>query len=114
MAAELPAQVEPADESVRVSYPWDEAAAAVTALNAAAATLSSQLSARPGMDGTLEDWEGRYRTDFDVANWRITTTAGGLAEEIPMFIARIVGSAEAANQMQRNLNAQAETAAAPN
>jgi hypothetical protein len=114
MAEELPARVEPADESVRVSYPWNEAAAALTALNVAAATLRSQLSARPGMDETLEDWEGSYRVDFDVANFRITAAAGGLADEITLFVGRIVGSAENANQLQRNLNAQATSSATRN
>jgi uncharacterized protein YukE len=113
MASEMPARVEAVAGAVVVDFPWESATAAVAALDRAAATLDSQLAARPGMVGTLDDWVGTYRDEFDDALGRITSTASGLKETLATLASSIVAGGENANQAQREYNHRAELAAHP-
>ncbi|HYZ99420.1 MAG TPA: hypothetical protein VE575_11755 [Acidimicrobiales bacterium] len=108
MAAEMPARVAAVDGAVVVDFPWTAAASAVAALNAASSTLGSQLDARAGMLGTLEDWEGTYRREFNGTHGRLTSTASGLKESLATLASSIVTGAENANQQQRVNNTLAE------
>jgi uncharacterized protein YukE len=108
MAAEMPARVQPVERAVVVDYPWDAATSAVAALNAAASTLDSQLGTRAGMAGTLSDWVGTFRTDFDEAYQRITSTGVGLKDRLTTLASQIVSGAEDANEEQRQNNTRAE------
>jgi hypothetical protein len=105
MAAEMPAKVEPVGGADVVDFPWTAARTAVSALNAAASTLDSQLDARVTMAPTIGDWTGTYRTEFDAANTRITTAAVGLKETVTRMASWIVAGAEAANDQQAANNA---------
>jgi uncharacterized protein YukE len=111
MAAEMPARVHAVENAVVVNYPWDAATSAVAALNAAASTLDSQLGARPGMVGTLSEWVGTFRTDFDEAYQRISSTGTGLKDRLSTLASQIVSGAEDANEEQRQNNTRAETPA---
>jgi uncharacterized protein YukE len=104
MAAEMPAKVEAVAGATVADFPWAAAAAAVTALNAAASTLGTQLETRASMLPTLVDWEGTYRDEFDGANARITSTASGLKETLASVASSIVSGAELANQAQQGYN----------
>ena len=111
MAAEMPARVEAVAGATVADFPWADAAAAVTALNAAASTLGTQLDARSTMLPTIVDWEGAYRHEFDGAYARITGTASGLKETLATqaYLAASVNDfrrwqAEGANQAQRSYN----------
>jgi uncharacterized protein YukE len=108
MAAEMPVRVEPVENAVVVGFPWGAATSAVAALNAASATLDSQLGTRAGMVGTLGDWVGTFRTDFDEAYQRITSTGTGLKERLATLASQIVSGAEDANEEQRQNNYRAE------
>lgn len=108
MAAEMPARVEAVENAVVVEFPWGPATSAVAALNAASATLDSQLGARATMAGTLADWVGTFRTDFDEASQRISSTGSGLKERLASLASAIVGGAEDANEEQRQNNYRAE------
>lgn len=108
MAAEMPARVEAVDGAAVVDFPWEAAGSAVEAYNAASSTLESQLGARPDMVGTLDDWLGTFRDDFDDTYARLTTVAGGLKERFTSLASLIVGGAEDANAEQRQNNQQAE------
>jgi uncharacterized protein YukE len=110
MAAEMPARVQPVENAVVVNYPWDAATSAVAALNAAASTLDSQLGTRAGMVGTLTDWIGTFRTDFDEAYQRISSTGTGLKDRLNTLASQIVSGAEDANEEQRQNNTRAEQA----
>jgi hypothetical protein len=105
MAAEMPAKVEPVDGADVVDFPWGAARTAVSALNAAASTLDSQLDARVTMAPTIVDWAGTYRTEFDAAHTRITTAAVGLKETVTRMAFWIASGAEAANDQQTANNA---------
>ena len=105
MAAEMPAKVEPVAGAEVVDFPWGAARTAVSALNAAASTLDSQLEARVAMHPTIADWTGAYRTSFDAAHSRITESASGLKETVTRMAFWIVGGAEAANHQQTTHNA---------
>jgi uncharacterized protein YukE len=107
MAAEMPAKVEPVDGADTVDFPWSAATAAVSALNSAASTLGSQLDARAEMTPTITDWTGAFRTEFDTAYTRITTTASGLKERLTRMAFWIVSGADAANDQQRTNNTAA-------
>jgi uncharacterized protein YukE len=108
MAAEMPARVEAVENAVVVNYPWAAATSAVAALNAASSTLGEQLGTRAGMGGTLSDWVGTFRTDFDEAYQRITSTGSGLKERLSTLASQIVSGAEDANEEQRQNNYRAE------
>lgn len=108
MALELPARVEAVEGALVVEFPWAAAATAVAALDAASSTLESQLGARPGMIGTLDDWVGTYRDEFDEAHQRITSTASGLKGTLATLASSIVTGAENANQEQRQNNLRVE------
>lgn len=114
MAAQMPARVEAVENAIVVDFPWGAATSAVAALNAASAELDSQLGARAGMVGTLAEWQGAFRTEFDEAYHRISSTAGGVKESLASLASSIVGGAEDANEEQRQNNARAEQAAAEN
>ena len=105
MAAEMPAKVEPVAGADVVDFPWAAARTAVSTLNAAASTLDSQLESRATMHPTISDWTGAYRTEFDTAHDRITTSAGGLKETLTRMAYWTVGGAEAANHQQGTNNA---------
>jgi uncharacterized protein YukE len=113
MAAEMPARVEAVENAVVVNYPWDAATRAVAALNAAASTLDSQLGTRAGMVGTLSDWVGTFRTDFDEGYQRISSTGSGLKDRLTTLASQIVSGAEDANEEQRQNNTRAENASVP-
>lgn len=104
MAAEMPARVEAVAGATVADFPWAAAAAAVTALNAAASTLGTQLESRSTMLPTIVDWMGTYRDEFDRAYGRITGTAAGLKETLTTLASSIVSGAEGANQAQRRYN----------
>lgn len=108
MAAEMPARVEAVENAVVVDFPWGAATNAVAAVNAASSTLDSQLGTRADMVGTLGEWEGSFRIDFDEAYQRITSTASGLKERLTSLASSIVGGAEDANDEQRQNNDRAE------
>ena len=108
MAAEMPVPVEPVEGATVVEFPWRAAADAVDVITTATSELDHQLGARPGMLATLDDWTGSYRTDFDVADWRLTTTAMGLKDELVRLASSVVSEAEEANQQQRNNNTIAD------
>jgi uncharacterized protein YukE len=108
MAAEMPARVQPVEGAVDVNYPWDAATRAVAALNAASSTLDGQLGSRAGMVGTLSDWVGTFRTDFDEGYQRISSTGSGLKDRLTTLASQIVSGAEDANEAQRQYNSQAE------
>jgi uncharacterized protein YukE len=108
MAAEMPARVQPVDNAVVVNFPWAKATSAVAALHAAASTLDGQLGTRAGMAGTLSEWVGTFRTDFDEAYQRITSTGSGLKERLSTLASQIVSGAEDANEEQRQNNSRAE------
>lgn len=104
MAAELPARVEAVDGATVVDFPWEAASNAIDALEVASSTLDSQLGTRADMVGTLDDWEGSFRDEFNDAHDGITSTASGLKEELTSVASRIVGGAESANEAQRQNN----------
>ena len=100
----MPAKVEAVAGATVVDFPWAAAAAAVTALNAAASTLGTQLDSRATMLPTIADWEGTYRAEFDGAYGRIAATASGLRETLTTLASSIVSGADDANQAQRRHN----------
>lgn len=111
MAAEMPAKVEPVAGAAAVDFPWSDATTAVAALNEAATTLGTQLDARVTLAPSIVDWVGAFRTEFDGADSRLTTTASGLRESLANVASWIVGGAESANSEQRRRNTEAEAAA---
>lgn len=108
MASEMPARVDAIDGAVVVDFPWEAATSAMAELDAASATLDSQLGTRADMAGTLDAWLGTYRDEFDDADGRMTSTASGLRESLATLASSIVGGAEDANEQQRAANWQAE------
>jgi hypothetical protein len=113
MAAEMPARVEPVDGAERVDFPWDAAEEAIAALERVSSTLGEQLATRHEMGGTLSNWTGGYRWEFDRKHGPTTATAGALPEQARRHAAAIVSGAEAANQEQRVKNAMAENTLLP-
>lgn len=109
MAAEMPAKVEPVDGADVVDFPWAAARTAVSALNAAASALDSQLDARVTMAPTIVDWTGTYRIEFDAAYTRIATAAVGLKETVTRMAFWVVSGADAANDQQTVNNADVTT-----
>jgi uncharacterized protein YukE len=107
MAAEMPAKVESVDGADAVDFPWSAAATAIGALNAASSTLGSQLEARATMTPRIVDWTGAFRSEFDGAHARVTSTASGLKETLTRMAFWIVSGAEAANDQQRTNNTNA-------
>jgi uncharacterized protein YukE len=104
MAAEMPAKVEAVAGAAVADFPWAAAVSAVSALNAAATILGTQLDSRATMLPTLSNWVGAYRDEFDSAYGRITSTASGLKETLATLASSIVSGAEAANLAQRSYN----------
>lgn len=104
MAVEMPDQVVAAVGATAVEFPWATASAAVEALDRAVAALTSQARARARMEGTLGDWQGRFRGDFDDGYGDIVAAAATLADELASRAGSIVDGANAANdeQMRRN------------
>jgi hypothetical protein len=75
--------------------------------------LDSQLGTRAGMVGTLSDWVGTFRTDFDEGYQRISSTGSGLKDRLTTLASQIVSGAEDANEEQRQNNTRAENASVP-
>jgi len=105
--AELPAPVEPAQNAVPVAFPWEQARAAVTALNSAKSLLDGQLDRRAAMRGFISDWEGAYRDEFDGKYWRLMSGGSGLVQTLATRASSIVTGAEEANARQRSNNDRA-------
>lgn len=109
MAVDLPDQVVAAGGAPAVEFPWAAAAAAVDALNRAAAALTSRIEAQARMVGTLGEWRGRFRDDFDDGHGDVVAAATALAAEMASRAAGIAEAAGAANdeQVRRNRDATA-------
>jgi hypothetical protein len=114
MAAEMPAQVEPAGSAQPVEFPWGSAEEAVSALNRVAATLGDQLTIRHQMEGSLSDWKGDYRWyEFNPKYGELTRRATDLVEQLRWLASATVSAAEDANQDQRQRNSIAENSRIP-
>jgi hypothetical protein len=110
MATEMPERVEPIAGAVEVEFPWAEARAAVTALDAAAARLEDQLGQRPGMvDEPLHQWEGAYRDQFNDGHSRLLTYGSYVKGNLRSYASGIATGAENANAEQRQNNGRVDT-----
>jgi uncharacterized protein YukE len=108
MAIELPARLAAVAPAAVVTFPWDQATAAVAALNDAVAALATHRETRTGMEPGLVEWHGSFRDDFDGAYADVRDHASDLEDELTRRANAIVGAAEDANDAQRRLNQQAE------
>jgi hypothetical protein len=112
MAVEMPDQVVAAGGAAAVEFPWARASDAVDALNRAVAALTSQIRARARMEGTLGDWQGRFRGDFDDGYGDMVDAAATLADDLAARAGGVVAGADAANDEQVRRN-RAATAGGP-
>lgn len=87
-----------------VDFPWDDATAAVQALDAAANELSAQIETRGEMRQTITDWQGAYRDEHDDEHSSLATSLWGLVGTLVFRGGAIVGGAEdaAAQQLLNN------------
>jgi hypothetical protein len=108
MATEMPERVEPVDGADEVDFPWDDARTAVAALDAAADKLHDQLGHRPDMRGTLQEWEGTYRNEFDDTDDRLMDYGSAAKDNLRVYAGTIAHGAERANAEQHRLNEQRE------
>lgn len=99
--AGLPVPVEPAQNAIPVAFPWQEARAAVAAINEAKSLLDGQLDRRAAMYRSISDWEGAYRDEFDDKYWRLTIGGSWLVQTLATRASSIVTGAEEANARQR-------------
>jgi uncharacterized protein YukE len=76
----------------------------VTALNKAKSLLDGQLDRRAAMHGSISDWEGVYRDEFDDQYSRLTIGGSGLVQTLATRASSIVTCAEEANARQRSNN----------
>jgi hypothetical protein len=108
---EMPARPTVGPGADAVDFPWDDAAAAVEALDAAVAELISQLDSRTSMREVITDWEGRHRDEHDDAYFGLVTRLWGLVGTLSFRAGAIVdGAAEAVSQQVRSNDAAAELA----
>ena len=98
--AEIPTRLAAVPGATVVQFPWGDAAATVSALERAAATLGSQLDIRATMLPSIADWAGTYRDEFDGALGRISGVASGVRETLTLLASSIVFGAENANEQQ--------------
>jgi hypothetical protein len=108
MATEMPERVEPVDGADEVDFPWSDARTAVAALDAAADKLHDQLGHRPDMRGTLDEWEGTYRNEFDDTDDRLMAYGSAAKDSLRVYAGAIAQGAEHANAQQHRLNEQHE------
>lgn len=106
MATEMPARVEPENGAEEVDFPWSDARTAVAALDAAADKLHDQLGRRPDMRGTLDEWEGTYRNEFDDTDDRLMAYGSAAKDSLRVHASAIARGAESANAEQRRINAR--------
>jgi hypothetical protein len=104
MATELPERVEPVDGAHEVDFPWSDARTAVAALDTAADKLHDQLGQRPDMRGTLHEWEGTYRNEFDDTDDRLMAYGSAAKDNLRVYAGAIARGAESANAEQRRMN----------
>jgi hypothetical protein len=106
MATELPERVPPEDGAEEVDFPWSDARTAVTALDAAADKIHDQLGHRRDLRGTLDDWEGTYRNEFDDTDNRLMDYGDAVKNNLRVYAGTIVQGAEHANAEQTRINDQ--------
>lgn len=109
MAFEMPERVMPVTGATWVDFPWASATIVLAALDDLISTVTSQLELRPGMVGTLGDWTGWYRDDFDDKHESLMTAASGILETASARAGAVITAAEDANTEQRQENREAES-----
>jgi hypothetical protein len=107
MAVEMPERVGAVAGASVVAFPWASATAAVSALNTAAARLTTHTDARGTMAGGLSDWAGGYREGFDSAYADAMSAATSVQETLALRAGAIVDAAAEANDVQTIRNAAA-------
>lgn len=109
VAHEMPDRPEVEAGAEVVDFPWDDAAAAVAALDAAANELTAQIEARGEMQQSITAWEGAYRDEHDDEHSRLAMALWGLVGTLVFRAGAVVAGAEdAADQQMRNNTAAVE------
>lgn len=107
MSAELPARVQPDPDAQVADFPWGPAGTAISAINDAVSTLTTQLEQRATLLPTIVDWSGSFRDEFDTAYAQVTGTGSGVKETLQTLASSIVSGAEEANSAQSIYNNEA-------
>ena len=108
MSAEMPARLEAVADARVVEFPWGAATAVVSAIGEAATALSASLESRAVMAGTISEWQGAHRRDFDETYVRLVAAASDLIERAPSRTQSVVSAADDANTEQSLENEQAQ------
>jgi uncharacterized protein YukE len=104
----MPARTEAVPHARVVELPWASATSVVAAIDEAATALSASFESRAAMAGTISDWQGAYRQDFDETYQRLAAVATDLVERAPSRAQSVVSAADDANTEQTLENERAQ------
>jgi hypothetical protein len=101
---EMPERPAVASGAETVDFPWNDAVAAVAALDAAANELTAHIETRGEIRQTITEWKGPYREGHDGEYHRLTAVLWGLVGALVVRAGAIVAGAEdaAAQQLVHN------------